>query len=732
MMWLGCLRLNCKFCLTSGVVTLCECAALYALKYEEEFGPHAPSFVTSVWTVLLATGPQPKYDALVSNALTFLAKIAEKNNYKSLFEDPATLSSICEKVVIPNMEFRESDMELFEDNPEEYVRRDIEGSDVDTRRRAACDLVRTLAASYEDKMMNIFGQYVQLMLAKYAECGASAWRGKDAAMYLVTSLASRGSTQAAGVTRASPLVDLAQFATTHVLPELQRPDVNELPVLKADAIKYVMTFRSLLPKDLIIASVPLLISHVRGRGVVQTYGACALEKLIAGGMLQRAALQPHAAALLAALHWCLRYTQKVHTNLEKLHWYLPDVESNPRPHTREVGSLPTGPPRRKSQKVYMDNIIFMYGREAGEDSVLRTLSCLQDGSLSYLGDALPKLAHMLSVVAKNPCKPHFNHYLFETLSLAVSLVTKSNPDAISAFEDALFPIFQEILQNDVQAVLRTLSCLQDGSLSYLGDALPKLAHMLSVVAKNPCKPHFNHYLFETLSLAVSLVTKSNPDAISAFEDALFPIFQEILQNDVQEFMPYVFQMLSLLLELRGGGGGGGGGGDAYSALLPCVVAPALWERPANVRPLVRLLCAFVAQRPQQVLASGRLRLSSSKTTKYVRGLIAFLGFYAAHFGADPLIDLVDSVQAGMFGMYVERVLIADLQRVSGALERKAAAVGCVKLLTDSQHFLTGNLAPLWPRLLQSPGVLPPRLAALDEPHRNALHHYLAACSVQLC
>lgn len=62
------------------------------------------------------------------------------------------------------------------------------------------------------------------MLAKYGENGANAWRGKDAAMYLVTSLASRGSTQAAGVTRASPLVDLAQFAATHVLPELQRPD----------------------------------------------------------------------------------------------------------------------------------------------------------------------------------------------------------------------------------------------------------------------------------------------------------------------------------------------------------------------------------------------------------------------------------------------------------------------------------------------------------------------------
>lgn len=43
---------------------VCECAALYALKYEEEFAPHAPAFVTAVWTVLLATGPQPKYDAV--------------------------------------------------------------------------------------------------------------------------------------------------------------------------------------------------------------------------------------------------------------------------------------------------------------------------------------------------------------------------------------------------------------------------------------------------------------------------------------------------------------------------------------------------------------------------------------------------------------------------------------------------------------------------------------------
>lgn len=57
-----------------------------------------------------------------------------------------------------------SDEELFEDNPEEYTRRDIEGSDVDTRRRAACDLVNTLSQHFEQRIMEIFGNYLQVDL----------------------------------------------------------------------------------------------------------------------------------------------------------------------------------------------------------------------------------------------------------------------------------------------------------------------------------------------------------------------------------------------------------------------------------------------------------------------------------------------------------------------------------------------------------------------------------------
>lgn len=161
---------------------------------------------------------------MVSNALQFLSVVAERTHYRKIFENPEILANICVKVVIPNLDFRQSDEELFEDSPEEYIRRDIEGLDIDTRRRAACDLVKTLSQNFEAKIFGIFGQYLEILLAKYKENPAANWRAKDTAIYLVTSFASRGGTQKHGITQASELVPLPQFCAQHIMPELERPN----------------------------------------------------------------------------------------------------------------------------------------------------------------------------------------------------------------------------------------------------------------------------------------------------------------------------------------------------------------------------------------------------------------------------------------------------------------------------------------------------------------------------
>eukprot|EP00913_Durusdinium_trenchii_P036050 g33732.t1 len=72
---------------------------------------------------------QEKNDQLVAKGIHFLSSTAATQWPQSPFEDPNVLSGICEKVVFPNVLLRDSDVELFEENPLEYVRRDMEAAD---------------------------------------------------------------------------------------------------------------------------------------------------------------------------------------------------------------------------------------------------------------------------------------------------------------------------------------------------------------------------------------------------------------------------------------------------------------------------------------------------------------------------------------------------------------------------------------------------------------------------
>uniref|UniRef100_A0AAU7BNY5 Exportin-2 n=1 Tax=Propylea japonica TaxID=158624 RepID=A0AAU7BNY5_9CUCU len=599
---------------------VCDNIALYAQKYDEEFKPYLPMFVTDVWSLLITTGLEPKFDLLVSNALQFLSTVAERPHYKNLFEDDNVLSSICEKVIIPNMQFRASDEELFEDNPEEYIRRDIEGSDIDTRRRAACDLVNTLSQNFEKRIMEIFGQYLQVMIGKYNENRKENWRSKDAALYLVTSLVSRGATQKQGVTQTSQLVSIPQFFQQHILPELQQPNVDDLPVIRADAIKYIMTFRSILPNEMVVSTLPFLIKHmISESAVVHTYAACTVEKIL---VLKNS----NNAAVTSA-------------QLEPL-----------------AGELLT-------------NLFGILERPVSEE----------------------------------------NEYV-------------------------------------MRAIMRTFSTLQDKVIPFLGAALPKITAKVELVAKNPSRPHFNHYLFETLSLAIKIVCKSNNTAVQSFEDILFPIFQGIFQQDIQEFLPYVFQILSLLMEYSAPGSIS----EAYMSLLPCLLVPVLWERPANISPLVRLLSAYSIVLAPQVVAQEKLagflgvfqkliasksndhegfhllqnmiqhfpmealapyqkqiffllfqRLSSSKTTKFVINIIVFFSLYAIQYSPKQLISTIDEIQAQMFGMVLEKLFVSELQKVSGVTERKIVACGVTKLLCECPDLSSGQYSKYWAPLLQA-------------------------------
>lgn len=159
-----------------------EVLALYADKDEEPFLEYLQQFTTLVWNLLMNTTSFPKHDSLATKSIRFLSSLVEKLMHRHLFQDEATLRQIVARIVIPNLTFRESDEERFEDDPREYIVTEVEGSDNESRRRCAQELLNSMCRQFETETTVICSEHVAAMLAEYATDPNSKWKAKDAAV----------------------------------------------------------------------------------------------------------------------------------------------------------------------------------------------------------------------------------------------------------------------------------------------------------------------------------------------------------------------------------------------------------------------------------------------------------------------------------------------------------------------------------------------------------------------
>ena len=597
---------------------ICAIAGMFAQKYDEDFASYLPNFVQSVWNLLVTTDTKPKHDLLVSTAIEFLASVIERPAYKSLFEDENMLRNICQNVIIPNMQFRESDEELFEDNPEEYLRRDLEGSDVGTRRYSATNLIRGLCKYFEQPVSQILTAYIVSLLEEYQTNPVTNWKSKDTALYLISALAGRSKTTKHGITQTSEYVNVVDVYNAQCLSELQQPDLTKQLVLRSDSIRYLTTFRSVLSRQVIVTSFPLLVTHLSSPCVVlHTYSAHCIEKLL----------------------------------------------------------------------------------------LLRT--------------------NNVAVLSQTDIHPIFENLLTSLLKCLTIQGSEEN-------------------EYVMKSMMRALSTMKEKVTPYAPSLMSQLAAKLALVSQNPSKPHFNHYLFESICCIIRYSCKISPDLSTKFEESLFPIIESIFVRDVSEFLPYVFQMLSLLLEVRPSPVP-----PAYMTIYPHLLVPLLWERSGNIPALVRLLQAFIERAPNEIPMGEKLmnllgvfqkliasksndhegfyllgslvqnlsaeamvnhykdifvllfqRLQSSKTTKYVKGLITFFCLFAGKRGGSLLVKIIDSIQPKLFLMILDKVIIPDVQKVVGQTERKICAIGITKLLTETPEMLDTYFSK-WIPLLQA-------------------------------
>ena len=596
---------------------ICQNINLYVEKYEEEFNPYLQVFLTDVWTLLMKNLLSPRYDSLVSSAIKFLTSVTTSIHY-GLFKDPQTLKGICENIVIPNMELRTNDLELFEDNPIEYIRRDIEGSDSDTRRKSATELVKGLRKNYEQEVTGICSSYITAMIQQYLTNPQANWKAKDIAIYLITALAVKSSTSLHGTTDVNSMVPLLDFFTSQIWPELQSTNPPAL-ILKADSLKFITTFRLQLPKSVLVSAFPVLLSHLENPNyVVLTYAANCIEKIL--------------------------------TSKEK-------IEGN-----------------------------------------------------------------------------YINRFTKEDLRpfLQTSLVN-------------LFKALTSAQENDyvMKAIMRVVSISQEDMMPFSSECIKQLLAVLDSVAKNPTNPSFNHYLFETIAAVITNIGTKNPQTIQSFESQLFGPFTFILQTDIQEFAPYVFQVLSLLLEVTPTTVS-----NAYMQIFPALLTPLLWERPGNVPALVRLIQAFLQKGAQLVFSGNYLaailgvfqklvaskahdhegfyilesivdnlkpeqfsqfmpqiftlvftRLQKDKTLKFIKSFLVFLSLFVGKHGAAFVITQVDAVQKDLFANILSSLYLPNIQKVNGKIERKMAVIAISKLLSDPACLNAPYFPDIWSKFI---------------------------------
>lgn len=605
---------------------ICEIASLFVQRYSdaENFKEYTQKFAQHIWNLLVTTNQDVQNDTLVSTAIRYLVTVAERPETRPLFQDTNVLNLLCQNVILPNLTLRDIDQELFEDDPEEYVKRDIEGSDIDTRRRAACDLVQALCKFQEIRLIEIFGRFIEDMLKKCEENKAANWKLKDLSIFLYSALAIKGSTRQHGTVSISQHVNVEKFFEEKIVDEL----LNETQhsgsnVLKADALRYMTTFRNYISLDTLITRLPLIVKHITSSNVVvRTYASITLEKLLT-----------------------IRDPKQPQTTAFKPEQFEP-----------------------------------------------------------FLGE------------------------LVKTLFDALDMPGSAENEHI------------------MKAIMRLFSFSKSNLIvQFLPIVVPKITNKLGVVARNPSKPYFNHYLFETLALTIrAACSQENPSMRNDFEGVLFNILEVVLAQDVQEFTPYVLQLLNIILQAQAVGSIS----ERFIKLFQELLSPALWEKPANIRPLSELMHTYIEKIGQIIISQNKLdpllgifqkliaskatdhealallqtmiihlpaseldarireifmlifqRLTGSKTTKFVRHVLVCFSLYAFLRGAEVLASAVNQLQDKIFGMVIEKLYLADVKKVTSPIERRICTCGIIKIIAHLPLIDNGAYNHLWAPLL---------------------------------
>ncbi|KAF8452427.1 CAS/CSE protein [Boletus edulis BED1] len=162
---------------------------------------------------------------------------------------------------------------------------------------------------------------------------------------------------------------------------------------------------------------------------------------------------------------------------------------------------------------------------------------------------------------------------------------------------------EKVAENDhlMKCAMRVIVTARQTLTPVYQQVLQRLVAILGIISKNPSNPSFDQYIFESISALMRFVVHGTPATLPTFEQALFGPFTVILQQDIDQYIPYIFHVLAQMLSLHTTGVPA-----EYRSLLPFLLTPACWQQKGSIPGLVKLLRAFLARDAQEMVRAGQL------------------------------------------------------------------------------------------------------------------------------
>jgi exportin-2 (importin alpha re-exporter) len=182
------------------------------------------------------------------------------------------LQSLLEILVLPSISITQEDIDEFEDDPQAYIRNDLEESDVETRRRQCMKFLQQLSKRFPQQMTGLVSGLVEQLQASYQADRAQNWFNKTTLLNLLITSSIGVYTYTLGAT--DLLIDqptLFNYLEQLVIPELQvspQNKLDDLMLLKATSIKFLYFFRNQIPDAQVTYVANLMADYLKSESLV--------------------------------------------------------------------------------------------------------------------------------------------------------------------------------------------------------------------------------------------------------------------------------------------------------------------------------------------------------------------------------------------------------------------------------------------------------------------------------